>query len=237
MMRELSTSPRLQPAPRGRFAAWLPQAIATLAWLGCTAAQAGNLTVTAVDKDGAPAPGTVVILHPAGTGQPKVPLPRSATIVQEKMRFVPATSLVAVGAKVRFVNNDTWDHHTRASAAGLAQFSAGPGEGQELMLNGKVDGKPEAASDVSFDKAGPVLLGCHLHPSMRGHVYVSDSPWATLTGADGKATLEGVPDGAVVVRIWHPDQLIDIAPQMLTLTSAPAEAKMQLNVVPKRRRI
>jgi len=145
--------------------------------------------------------------------------------------------VVAVGTKVRFVNNDTWDHHVRASAAGLAQFSAGPGEGAELMLNGKVDGKPAAVAEVSFDKAGAVLLGCHLHPSMRGHIYVSDSPWTTLTGADGKVTLEEVPEGAVVVRIWHPDQLIDIAPQTLALTSAPAEAKMQLNVVPRRRRI
>lgn len=235
MSESLSSSPEPQAVPR--LAAWLPQAAAVLAWLGCAVAHAGNLTVTALDKDGAPVPDAVVILQPSGKGLPKVPLPRSMTIAQEKMRFVPATAVVAVGTKVRFVNHDTWDHHVRASAAGLAQFSAGPGEGAELMLNGKVEGKPAAAAEVSFDKAGAVLLGCHLHPSMRGHVYVSDSPWATLTGSDGRVTLEDVPEGAVVVRIWHPDQLIDIAPQTLTLTGAPAEAKMQLNVVPRRRRI
>jgi len=220
-----------------KLSSTMPKATALAALLACAAAQAGSLTVTALDKDGAPVPDAVVIVQPSGKGLPKTPLPRSITILQEKMRFVPATSVVAVGTKVRFVNNDTWDHHVRASAAGLAQFSAGPGEGAELMLNGKVDGKPAAVAEVSFDKAGAVLLGCHLHPSMRGHIYVSDSPWTTLTGADGKVTLEEVPEGAVVVRIWHPDQLIDIAPQTLALTSAPAEAKMQLNVVPRRRRI
>ena len=132
--------------------------------LACAAAQAGSLTVTALDKDGAPVPDAVVILKPSGQGLPKSPLPRNVTISQEKMRFVPATSVVAAGTKVRLVNNDTWDHHVRASAAGLAQFSASPGEGFELMLNGKVDGKPASTAEVSFDKAGAVLLGCHLHP-------------------------------------------------------------------------
>ncbi|SFM76659.1 plastocyanin [Variovorax sp. OV329] len=228
----------LRSSTSGRgLAALVPRATAALLALACAAAQAGNLQVTALDKDGAPVPDAVVILQPAGGGAPRTPLPTRVTIVQEKMRFVPATSVVAVGAKARFVNNDTWDHHVRASAAGLAQFSASPGEGFELMLNGKAEGKPASIADASFDKAGAVLLGCHLHPSMRGHVYVSDSPWAALTGADGKVTMEDVPDGPVVVRIWHPDQLIDIAPQTLTLTSAAAEAKLQLNVVPRRRRI
>lgn len=213
------------------------KALAALLAFACAAAQAGNLTVTAVDKDGALVPDAVVILQPSGKGGPKTPLPKSITISQEKMRFVPATSVVAVGAKARFVNNDTWDHHVRASAAGLAQFSAGPGEGFEFMLNGKADGRPASTAEVGFDKAGAVLLGCHLHPSMRGHVYVSESPWAALTGTDGKVLMEDVPEGPVVIRIWHPDQLIDIAPQTLALTAAPAEAKLQLNVVPRRRRI
>mgnify|MGYP003584414827 FL=1 len=211
---------------------------AALLGLACAAAaQAGNLQVTALERDGAPVPDAVVVLQPSGKGMPKTPLATRVVITQEKMRFVPATSVVAVGAKARFVNNDTWDHHVRASAAGLAQFSAVADDGFELMLNGKVDGKPASTAEASFDKAGAVLLGCHLHPSMRGHVYVSASPWAALTGADGKVTMEDVPEGQVVVRIWHPDQLIDIAPQTLTLTSATAETKLQLNVVPRRRRI
>jgi len=235
-MSKLSSNPAR--APRRERPARAPRAAAALLALACAAAaQAGNLTVTALDKDGALVPDAVVILQPSGRGLPKVPLARSVTIAQEKMRFVPATSIVAVGAKARFVNNDTWDHHVRASAAGLAQFSASPGDGFEVMLNGKADGKPASTADATFDKAGAVMLGCHLHPSMRGHVYVSDSPWAAITGPDGKVTMEDVPEGTVVVRIWHPDQLIDIAPQTLTLTSAPVEATLQLNVVPKRRRI
>jgi len=200
-------------------------------------AWAGNFTVTVVDKEGKPVQDAVVVLTPTGTAQPKTPLAMQVTINQEKMRFIPAVSVVGVGAKARFVNNDPWEHHVRASAAGAAQFSAAPGEGFELRLDGKAEGKPARTADASFDKAGAVLLGCHLHASMRGNVFVSESPWAMVTNADGVAAFEGVPDGATKYRVWQADQIIDLPPTQVTLTAAPAKATMQLSVVPRRRRV
>jgi plastocyanin len=203
-----------------------------------TGARAGNIAILVLGKEGKPAPDAVVVVVPAKTGAtPKNPLPGQITIHQEKMRFAPAVSLVAVGATARFVNNDPWEHHVRASAAGAAQFNAAAGEGFELRLDGKPEGKPAKAADATFGKPGAVLLGCHLHGSMRGHVYVSDSPWAALTGADGMAQLEQVPDGAAQIRVWHADQLIDIAPQAHTVTASPGKLTLQLSVVPRRRRI
>ena len=201
------------------------------------AAFAGNLQVTVTDKEGKPVQDAVVVLIPATAGMPKTPLPTQITISQANMRFVPALSLVGVGAKAKFVNNDPWEHHVRASAAGVLQFDAASSGGFELRMDGKPDGKPAKTADASFDKAGPVLLGCHLHASMRGHVYVSDSPWAAVTNADGVASFEAVPDGATKMKVWHSEQLIDIAQQQLTLTPAAAKASAQLSVVPRRRRI
>ncbi len=208
----------------------LAMALATLA------AHAGDLQVSVIDKEGKPVQDAVVVLLPSTKAMPKAALPAQIVINQEKMRFSPAVSLIATGGKARFVNNDPWEHHVRASAAGASQFNASD-EGFELRLDGKAEGKPAKTADATFDKAGAVLLGCHLHSSMRGHVYVSDSPWAAVTNADGVVKIEGVPNGAVQVRVWHADQLIDIPVQQLTLTAAPAEAKAQLNVVPRRRRI
>lgn len=200
------------------------------------AAWAGNLQVSVLDKEGKPVIDAVVVLVPTTAGAPKTPLPMQATILQEKMRFVPAVSVVGAGARARFINNDPWEHHVRASAAGVMQFNAGADDGFVLRLDGKAEGKPAKYADASFDKAGAVLLGCHLHASMRGHVYVSDSPWATTTNADGMASFEAVPEGAVQVKVWHADQFIDIAPLRTTLTAAPGKATMQLSVVPRRRR-
>lgn len=199
-------------------------------------AQAGNLQVSVTDKDGKVVPDAVVVLQPASAGVPKTALPTQITINQEKMRFIPAVVIVAPGAKARFVNNDQWEHHVRSSAAGAAQFNADNKDGFVLRLDGKEDGKPAKFADASFDKAGPVLLGCHLHASMRGHVYVSDSPWAVLTDAQGVASFEGVPDGATQVRVWQADQLLDLAPQRVTVGAAPAKLAVQLSVVQRRRR-
>jgi plastocyanin len=210
---------------------------ALLALAPFTASYAGPLQVSVVDKEGKPVPDAVVVLAPSHPGAPRQPLATQVTINQQKMRFVPAVSLVAMGAKGTFVNNDPWEHHVRASAAGIKSFDDGGAGGFELRLDGKPEGKPAKVAQASFDRAGPVLLGCHLHASMRGHVYVSDSPWASLTGEDGSASFEAVPDGPVFVRVWQADQLIDLAPHMLTLTTAPAKAVMQLTVVPRRKRI
>jgi hypothetical protein len=72
---------------------------------------------------------------------------------------------------------------------------------------------------------------------MRGHVYVSDSPWAMLTNAEGLANFDAVPDGAVQVKVWHADQFIDIAPQRVNLTPAPIKTTMQLSVIPRKKRV
>ncbi len=198
-------------------------------------ASAGNLQVLVLDKEGKPVQDAVVVVMPANKGTPKTALPMQVTITQEKMRFMPAISVVAVGTKALFVNNDPWEHHVRASAAGFAQFNSSGGF--ELRLDGKPEGKPGKTAEAVFEKAGAVLLGCHIHGSMRGHVYVSDSPWTLLTGADGIANVEQIPDGGAQIKVWHADQLLDIAPQQTTVSAAPGKATMQLTVVPRRRRV
>ncbi len=200
-------------------------------------ATAGNLQVLVLDKEGKPVADAVVVVVPVNKGEPKAALPMQVTINQEKMRFIPAVAVVGVGARAKFVNNDPWEHHVRASAAGIAQFNATAEGGFELRLDGKAEGKPAKSADAVFEKAGAVLLGCHIHGSMRAHVYVSASPWAVLTGADGIANVEQIPDGAAQVRVWHAEQLLDIAPQQATVSATPGKATLQLSVVPRRRRI
>jgi plastocyanin len=216
---------------------WLMLAFAVQA----AAVAAGPLTVEVIDKSGKPTPNAVVLLQVAGAGgRTPPPLPREATVAQEKMQFVPAVSLVARGATVRFVNHDPWDHHVRSSAAGAAQFTAAGKDGFGLRLPGHEKGEPARAVEVTLDQPGVVganLLGCHIHGSMRGFIYVSDTPWAAKTGSDGTVHFDDVPDGPVQVRVWQADQLIDLPPQLLQLTRAQARVSMQLQVVPRRARL
>lgn len=215
-------------------------ALSALLTLISTSIFAGTLSVNVMDKEGKPAPDAVVVLIPTGKGSPKNALPMQATVAQEKMQFIPAVSVVAKGARVRFINNDAWDHHVRATPAGMALQAAGSASGLELRLEGKPDGKPAKSAEMSMDKAGAnsaMLLGCFMHGSMRGHVYVSESPWALKTAADGMATFDDVPEGAVQVKVWHADQLIDLPPIQVTLGAAMLKQQVQLQIVPRRRRV
>ena len=216
----------------------LKQAFAVLA-LAATAAHAGNLVVSVIDKDGKPVPDAVVVVLPANKSVlPKTPLYTQATVSQEKMQFIPAVTLVAVGARVNFINNDPWDHHVRSSPAGMGQFNSS-NAGFELRLEGKTEGKAAKGSEITLSKAGVLgatLMGCFIHGSMRGYLYASESPWAAKTSAEGLVTFEDVPDGAAQVKVWQADQLVDVAAQTSTIGAAQANAIFQLTVVPRRRR-
>ncbi len=210
--------------------------IAILAAAVCSAAQAGSLLVTVTDKEGKPVPDAVVIVKPAQRAGGAPALPQAATIFQEKMQFSPAVSVVAVGTKLSFQNNDTWDHHVRGVRSAQA-FGATPSAGGfELRLDGRKTGSPAKQLEVVVDEAGPMLLSCHLHGSMRGHVFVADSPWTVKTTAEGQALFEA-PDGPAQISVWHPDQLLDLPAVAVSIGAVPARVGVQLQVVPRRRRI
>ena len=202
-------------------------------------AQAGNLVVSVLDKDGKPVSDAVIVVVPTNKSVlPKTPLYTQATINQEKMQFIPAVTLVSVGARVNFVNNDPWDHHVRSSPAGMGQFNTN-NAGFELRLEGRTEGKPAKGSEITLSKAGVVgatLLGCFIHGSMRGYIYASESPWAAKTSAEGLVTFEDLPDGLAQVKVWQSDQLIDVAVQTTTIGTAQANNIFQLTVVPRKRR-
>lgn len=123
----------------------------------------------------------------------------------------------------------------RGSAAGATQFSNNDENGFTFRLAGKSAGSAGKASVVTMEKAGVVLLGCHLHGSMMGHVVVSDTPWAVKTDANGVATFTDLPDGVATVKVWHSAQFVDLKPVQTQLSAAPAQVKMQLSVTPRRR--
>ncbi len=211
-------------------------AAALLTAMGTTWATAGTLQVTVTGKDGQPLPDAVVLVEPASGARGKAPPPVQTSIAQHKMQFVPAVSVVPAGSRVRFTNQDGWDHHVRGVPAGMAGLTAGAGAGFELRLAGQVSGQAPASAEVVLQQPGPLQLGCHLHGSMRGFIYVADTPWVTRTDAQGMATLSDVPEGAARVRVWHPDQVVEGAAQPVQVQAVSA-VSVPTQVVPRKRRL
>lgn len=210
---------------------WLIAAVTLLPLV----AQAATVQVTVLARDGKPLVDAVVVIEPGTGNRPAAPSPVSAVIHQQKMQFVPGASVLPVGSKVTFTNLDNWEHHVRGMPAGLASMDAGAASGFELRLDGKAEGKEPSRSEVSLTRAGAMQLGCHLHGSMRGFIFVADSPWTVLTDANGVATLQGVPEGASKVRVVHADQLLEGTPIAVNITPVTA-LSLPTQVQPRRRR-
>jgi plastocyanin len=201
-------------------------------------AQAAAIQVKVVDRDGALVENAVVMITPAdpskAKSKPSIPV---ATIAQERMQYLPRVSLVGVGQKIRLVNNDPFDHHVRGTAAGVVQFGGSLTGGFEHRMDARADGKPAKAVEQLMDKSGPVLLGCHMHSSMRAHVYVSDTPWASKTSREGTADFSDLPEGPATVRLWQADQLIDLPAQTVTVSASGVKLlEFKLQVVARKPR-
>ncbi len=214
-------------------------------------ARAGTVQLTVTDKDGKPAPDVVVLVQQAVKTVPS-PAAKPVLITQEGSRFIPFLTVVPVGSTLRFTNKDGYDHHVRSTPSGPLG-SIAPAKTFELRLDadpiasarGGTDLYPSGpakqpsgitSADVKMDKPGAIGLSCHIHGSMRGQVYVADTPWFAKTDAKGVATIDGVPDGVAQLTLWHPDQLQDQAAVPVQVSATPVSANTQLNFVPRRRR-
>jgi plastocyanin len=211
----------------------LPTAAAWLVALAALPLQAADLQVYVTTPDGKPAPDVVVALLPQGAAPPPAVAPSEPTVIAQKdIRFQPYVTAVPLGATVRFVNRDRFDHHVKSMPGGPLG-SIAPAKEFEFRL-AAARGNNEPSADLKMDVAGATGIGCHLHGSMRAHIFVSPTPWVAVTNAAGRATLAGVPDGAADLRLWHPDQLVAQA-NVSTQVGGNTTAEAKLNFTPRRR--
>ncbi|THD58574.1 methylamine utilization protein [Phenylobacterium sp.] len=156
-------------------------------------AAAADLTVTVKGEDGSPLVDAVVLVHTAGGAGAAGPIHYSwpNVMTQQNISFNPYVLIVPVGSTVAFPNKDKVRHHVYSFSA-AKKF--------ELKLYGQQEERT-----VTFDKAGIVPLGCNIHDSMIGYIYVADTPFAAKTNAAGEAVIHGLPGVAGTLSVWHPD--------------------------------
>lgn len=193
-----------------------------------SASHAATVNAKVVDAAGNPVPDVVVIAISPGHAQ-LAPAKATLEIVQQDLRFVPAVSVATPGTLVRFSNKDHFDHHVRGTQAQSFEFriaaydAAKPGASKpgEVILQGGT---------------GPVQLGCFVHSRMNGSLYITDSPFHGVTGADGSVQLLAVPEGPVKFVIWHSQQLLEQAAVPATVLAGTQAVTLSLNFAPRRRR-
>ena len=198
--------------------------LSALALLGALcAAQAHAAIVVGFlsDKNGQAVPNAVLYATPLDAPLPPPKAVNPLVVAQENYNFVPYVSVMRVGTSVRFPNRDPHDHH-------LKSFS--PAKSFEL----RVYSKREEPAPIPFDTVGEVALVCHLHDSMRGFIYVVDTPYFAKSDKAGNALLQNLPAGKYEIKAWAPSMLVGPPPQVVQVTDSGSNSlKFQFNFVPK----
>jgi len=142
------------------------------------------LDLLIVDQNNSPVANAVVAIPKGDVSRVEA---TTEVMDQVDSKFVPEVLAIRAGSSVVFPNSDEISHHV---------YSFSKPKRFEIKLY-----KGDPNRPISFDKAGVVSLGCNIHDSMIGHIFVSPWPTFTNTDVDGRATLEGNSDQ---VAIWHP---------------------------------
>jgi plastocyanin len=202
--------------------------LASLCMLAAFPAAAADLRVLVTDQRGQPvADAVVAVLLPPGAKAPPPAPPRVHTVNQVALTFVPYLEVLRPGDEVVFRNGDRTRHHVYSfSAAKSFEFMLSPGQ---------------SSAPLVLDRPGVIAVGCNIHDSMINYLYVTDAPWIARTGADGVATIGGVPaGGGYRVQAWQPRLRPGRAPSMeenLTLTEGAAkQLAFKLALLPDSRR-
>lgn len=154
-------------------------------------ATAQNITIKITDLSGNPLEDAVVEV--IGNTKPEL-THREAVIDQVNKHFKPEVILVHEGDRVKFPNSDNIRHQV---------YSFSKAKSFELKLYANTPKAP-----VEFDNPGIVVLGCNIHDSMVGYIYVAAFSEAKMTNNDGVVTLD-LHSKKEQFRIWYKNQKLD----------------------------
>jgi plastocyanin len=116
------------------------------------------------------------------------PMPK-AMVDQRDRSFLPHVSVITVGTKVDFPNNDVVFHNVftefHSSKFDLGMYPKGTSKSQ------------------TFRRPGLAVIMCSVHPDMGAYVMVVDTPFYAVTDKRGRYQIAGLPEGHYNVTVWH----------------------------------
>jgi len=115
---------------------------------------------------------------------------KPVSIDQVDCMYTPRIQGAMPEQEIKIKNSDATLHNVNA------------GKGAATLFN---SAQPKGAGDLvkSFEEPGIYRLKCDVHSWMRAFVVISDNPFHGVTGADGTATINKVPDGKYKLVAWH----------------------------------
>jgi len=145
--------------------------------------------VRIVDQNGEPVKDAVVSIAEGTISKDELEKVNSTPAIMDQIQrqFVPRVLAVEKGRNIVFPNSDNIRHHV---------YSFSKPKSFQIKLYKGVPKKP-----LSFDNEGIVVLGCNIHDSMIGYVFVSPWPVFSVTPDSGLVEFKTRPKE---VAVWHP---------------------------------
>jgi plastocyanin len=130
----------------------------------------------------------------------ELPTPR-VRMDQRNEQFVPRLLAVTVGTTVDFPNSDTKFHNVFSFA-----------KAHPFDLGRYPPGKTGAER---FDRPGLVRVFCDIHSHMSAFIWVFSHPYFSVTDADDRYAISGVPSGTYTLMLWS--ELGEAEPRRITV--------------------
>ena len=110
-------------------------------------------------------------------------------LLQRDKRFIPHLLVITSGTHVEFPNQDPFFHNV---------FSIYNGKRFDLGLY-----EAGSSRSVLFDRPGVSFIFCNIHPEMSGLVVVLNTPYYSVSGANGEVWIRNVLPGRYRVNYWY----------------------------------
>jgi plastocyanin len=114
--------------------------------------------------------------------------PKTVSLDQKNLSFLPHVLVVTKGDTVKFLNHDNVAHNVYSpdeDAYNLGTF------------------KQNEERTHTFAKEGAYSQLCSIHPEMLAYVFVTQNPYAAVVDANGNYTIKNVPPGSYKLAVWN----------------------------------
>lgn len=193
-----------------------------LPFTGYVLAAPNGISVQLVDQSGAAIEHALVVIPDIAVQGSTT---QSAIMDQKNKAFVPSVLAVDQNTLISFPNSDNIRHHV---------YSFSKAKRFEIKLYADT---PE--SPLLFDEPGVVVLGCNIHDSMVGYIFVSKWEHYSLTDDAGIGRIEYTGSLPNELLIWHPrlaDHTEPVRVASLSWKENNAKIKLELKPVPKKKK-
>jgi len=179
-------------------------------------AHGAGLTIEITDARGRVVPDAVVTATAQNLPTPAAAANKPAIMDQVGKAFVPGVLVVRTGQSVIFPNSDSVAHQV---------YSFSPAKRFELPLY-----RGQAHPPITLDRPGLVVLGCNIHDSMVGYIFVTDAPYFGTSDARGQWKAGDLPAASYEIGVWSARLPRDAAvvTQRVDVGETPAVVKIRL---------